>query len=73
MIMAVIPGMLAAGQGSINHMSSVTGILGLLGLAAYSMTKARLAGLARAMSTDYARKGIRVNCVTGDNRCTHVG
>lgn len=60
---AVIPGMLGAGKGSIIHMSSVTGILGLPGLAAYSMTKAGLAGLARAMSTDYARHGIRVNSV----------
>ena len=64
MCKAVIPGMLAAGQGSIIHMSSVTGILGLPGIAAYSMTKAALAGLARAMSTDYAGKGIRVNCVS---------
>ncbi len=61
---AVIPGMLKAGKGSIIHMSSVTGILGLPGLAAYSMTKAGLAGLTRAMSTDYARLGIRVNCVS---------
>lgn len=61
---AVIPGMLEVGKGSIIHMSSVTGILGLPGLAAYSMTKAGLAGLTRAMSTDYARLGIRVNCVS---------
>jgi NAD(P)-dependent dehydrogenase (short-subunit alcohol dehydrogenase family) len=54
---AVIPGMLAVGRGSIIHMSSVTGI------AAYSMTKGGLAALARAMSTDYARLGIRVNSV----------
>jgi NAD(P)-dependent dehydrogenase (short-subunit alcohol dehydrogenase family) len=60
---AVIPGMLAAGQGSIIHMSSVTGILGLPGIAAYSMTKGGLAALARAMSTDYARLGIRVNTI----------
>ncbi len=60
---AVIPGMLAVGKGSIIHMSSVTGTLGLPGVAAYSMTKAALAGLARAMSTDYARLGIRVNSV----------
>ncbi len=60
----VIPGMLAVGKGSIIHMSSVTGILGLPGIAAYSMTKAGLAGLTRAMSTDYARLGIRVNCVS---------
>lgn len=63
MCRAVIPGMLAAGKGSIIHMSSVTGILGLPGLAVYSATKASLSGLARAMSTDYARQGIRVNAV----------
>jgi NAD(P)-dependent dehydrogenase (short-subunit alcohol dehydrogenase family) len=55
--------MLKARKGSIIHMSSVTGILGLPGIAAYSMTKGGLAALARAMSTDYARLGIRVNSV----------
>ncbi len=60
---AVIPGMLSLGKGSIIHMSSVTGILGLPGLAVYSATKAALQGWARAMSTDYARQGIRVNAV----------
>jgi NAD(P)-dependent dehydrogenase (short-subunit alcohol dehydrogenase family) len=61
---AVIPGMLAAGGGSIIHMSSVTGLLGLPGLAIYSATKGALIALARAMSTDYARLGIRVNSVS---------
>ncbi len=61
---AVIPGMMAVGTGSIIHMSSVTGILGLPGIAAYSMTKGGLAALARAMSTDYARLGIRVNSIS---------
>jgi NAD(P)-dependent dehydrogenase (short-subunit alcohol dehydrogenase family) len=61
---AVIPDMLAAGRGSIIHMASVTGVLGLPGLAAYSATKGALIALARAMSTDYARLGIRVNAVS---------
>lgn len=61
---AVIPGMLHAGTGSITHMASVTGILGLPGIAAYSATKGALIALARAMSTDYARLGIRVNSVS---------
>ena len=61
---AVIPAMLEQRCGSIIFMSSVTGILGLPGLAAYSMTKGGLAALARAMSTDYAALGIRVNCVS---------
>ncbi|MDL1902031.1 SDR family oxidoreductase [Anaerolineae bacterium CFX9] len=60
---AVIPGMLEVGKGSIIHISSVTGIRGLPGIAAYSATKGALIALTRAMSTDYARQGIRVNAV----------
>jgi NAD(P)-dependent dehydrogenase (short-subunit alcohol dehydrogenase family) len=60
----IIPGMLEAKQGSIIHMASVSAILGLPGLAAYSATKGALISLARAMSTDYARAGIRVNAVS---------
>lgn len=59
----VIPSMLERRAGSIIHMASVTGILGLPGIAAYSATKAALMGLTRAMSTDYAKHGIRVNSV----------
>lgn len=61
---AVIPGMLEAGGGSIIHIASVTGIIGLPRLAAYSMTKGALIALARAMSTDYAAQGIRSNSVS---------
>ncbi|TVR20703.1 MAG: SDR family oxidoreductase [Anaerolineaceae bacterium] len=61
---AVIPGMLSVHNGSIIHMASVTGILGLPGVAAYSATKGALIALARAMSTDYARRGIRINAVS---------
>lgn len=61
---AVIPGMIEVGQGSIIHMASVTGVLGLPGLAVYSATKGALIALARAMSTDYAACGIRVNAVS---------
>lgn len=61
---AVIPGMLEQHKGSIIHMASVTGIRGLPGLAVYSATKGALIALARAMSTDYAALGIRVNSVS---------
>jgi NAD(P)-dependent dehydrogenase (short-subunit alcohol dehydrogenase family) len=61
---AVIPEMLQRREGSIIHMASVTGILGLPGVAAYSATKGALIALARAMSTDYARYGIRINAVS---------
>jgi NAD(P)-dependent dehydrogenase (short-subunit alcohol dehydrogenase family) len=61
---AIIPDMLEQGIGSIIHMASVTGILGLPGLATYTATKGGLIALARAMSTDYAGQGIRVNSVS---------
>lgn len=61
---AVIPDMLALRQGSIIHMASVTGLLGLPGLAVYSATKGALIALARAMSTDYAPHGVRTNSVS---------
>jgi NAD(P)-dependent dehydrogenase (short-subunit alcohol dehydrogenase family) len=53
---AVIPGII--------HMASITGVRGLPGLAVYSATKGALIALTRAMSTDYARYGIRVNAVS---------
>lgn len=61
---AVIPGMLANKKGSIIHMASVTGLLGLPGIAVYSMTKGALIALTRAMSTDYAQHGIRTNSIS---------
>jgi NAD(P)-dependent dehydrogenase (short-subunit alcohol dehydrogenase family) len=60
---AVIPQMMEQRQGSIIHMASVTGVIGLPGLAVYSATKGALIALARAMSTDYAPMGIRVNTI----------
>lgn len=61
---AVVPGMLKVGGSGIIHIASVTGLLGLPGIAAYSMTKGALIALARAMSTDYAQYGIRTNTVS---------
>ncbi len=61
---AVIPGMLSVQNGSIIHMASVTGLLGLPGIAVYSMTKGALIALGRVMSTDYAKQGIRTNTVS---------
>lgn len=61
---AVIPLMRRQGSGSIIFMASVTGMLGLPGLAAYSATKGALIALTRAMSTDHAGEGIRVNSIS---------
>ena len=64
MCRVVLPEMIERRDGSIIHMASVTAILGLPGVAAYSATKGAAVALARSMSTDYARLGIRVNAVS---------
>jgi NAD(P)-dependent dehydrogenase (short-subunit alcohol dehydrogenase family) len=42
-------------------MSSITGVNGLPGLAAYSSTNGALTALAWALAIDHARQGIRAN------------
>jgi meso-butanediol dehydrogenase / (S,S)-butanediol dehydrogenase / diacetyl reductase len=49
--------------GSIIHISSVTGITGVRGRAAYSATKGAIISLTRNMALDYAGRGIRINCI----------
>ena len=58
----VIPHMLERG-GNIVNTSSVTGIVGVRNRAVYSATKGALVALTRNMALDYAKYGIRVNCV----------
>jgi NAD(P)-dependent dehydrogenase (short-subunit alcohol dehydrogenase family) len=50
-------------SGSILHNSSVGGIVGFAGMAAYGAAKGGLAQLARSMATDLAPYGIRVNAL----------
>jgi NAD(P)-dependent dehydrogenase (short-subunit alcohol dehydrogenase family) len=49
--------------GSIIHLSSVTGIVGVRDRAAYSASKGAIVSLTRNMALDYADRGIRVNCI----------
>jgi NAD(P)-dependent dehydrogenase (short-subunit alcohol dehydrogenase family) len=49
--------------GSIIHVSSVTGIIGVRSRAAYSASKGGLVALTRNMAVDLAGRNIRVNCV----------
>jgi NAD(P)-dependent dehydrogenase (short-subunit alcohol dehydrogenase family) len=60
---AVLPTMIAAGKGSIIHTSSVSGLVGEAGIAAYCASKGALVMLARQMAIDYARQGVRVNAL----------
>lgn len=58
-----IPQMLRSGHGSIVNVSSRAAARGTPGLAAYTASKAGLEGLARSVTADYARSGIRCNTV----------
>jgi meso-butanediol dehydrogenase / (S,S)-butanediol dehydrogenase / diacetyl reductase len=60
---AILPGMLAAGAGSIVLTSSTSGLSGEPGLCAYDSSKAAVIQLGRQLAVEYARHGIRVNVV----------
>lgn len=60
---AEIPAMLAGGGGAIVNVASGAGLIGFAGLPAYVASKHGVVGLTRAAGLEYARKGIRVNCV----------
>lgn len=59
----VIPHMLERGGGAIVIVGSVQSMTAISNSIAYVASKHGLLGLTRAMSLDYAAKGIRVNCV----------
>jgi NAD(P)-dependent dehydrogenase (short-subunit alcohol dehydrogenase family) len=55
--------MIAAGKGSIVFLSSVAGLDPLPGLGAYSISKAGLLGLTRALARELGPHGVRVNAI----------
>lgn len=57
---AVLPGMIAAGRGTIINISSGAAHRPLPGWSAYCSAKAGLAMLTRALAADYAEHGVRV-------------
>ncbi len=59
----VIPHMVDAGRGSIVNISSRAAARGTPGVSAYSSAKAGLEALARSITVDYARAGVRCNVV----------
>jgi meso-butanediol dehydrogenase / (S,S)-butanediol dehydrogenase / diacetyl reductase len=63
MVRAVVPLMQARGGGAIVTTGSISGLFGEPALAVYTASKAAVVNLTRSMAIDYARTGVRVNCV----------
>jgi NAD(P)-dependent dehydrogenase (short-subunit alcohol dehydrogenase family) len=62
-IQSVVPGMRAAGGGSIINMSSIAWMIPSTGLPVYVTAKAAIVGLTRAMAHELGEANIRVNSV----------
>jgi NAD(P)-dependent dehydrogenase (short-subunit alcohol dehydrogenase family) len=60
---AVLPGMLSKGGGAIVNIASDQALIGKQVSAAYGASKAAIAQLSRSAALDWARHGIRVNCI----------
>jgi NAD(P)-dependent dehydrogenase (short-subunit alcohol dehydrogenase family) len=60
---AVVPGMAAAGGGSIVNMGSIAWVIPSTGLPAYVTAKAGIVGLTRTLAHELGGSWIRVNCV----------
>ena len=60
---AVLPGMLARGEGIIVNIASVAGVVAMRERAAYTASKSAVLGLTRSIAADYAAQGIRCNAI----------
>ncbi|GGJ23068.1 UNVERIFIED_ORG: NAD(P)-dependent dehydrogenase (short-subunit alcohol dehydrogenase family) [Paenarthrobacter nicotinovorans] len=69
---AVVPAMLAAGNGSIVNVSSEAGLRGSAAGAAYTVSKHAVIGLTRNSAIMYGRRGIRVNAVAPGGTRTNI-
>jgi NAD(P)-dependent dehydrogenase (short-subunit alcohol dehydrogenase family) len=60
---AVLPGMLARGQGYLLHTASAAGLLTQIGSAPYSVTKHAAVALAEWLAITHGAAGIKVSCI----------
>jgi len=58
---AVVPGMIKAGRGSIINFGSLSWMIMLGNLPAYTASKAAMHGMSRSLARDWGQHGIRVN------------
>lgn len=63
MTKAVLPGMLARGEGVIVNMASQLGQIGGVELVHYSSAKAAIIGMTKALAREVSSRGVRVNAV----------
>jgi len=70
---AVLPGMLARGEGYLVYTASAAGLLTELGSASYSVTKHAVVALAEWVSITYGDQGIRVSCLCPQLVSTNLG
>jgi len=62
-IQAVVPGMRAAGRGSIVNFTSTSFMLNIGDMPAYTAAKAGIVGLTKGLAGRYGKDGIRVNAI----------
>lgn len=60
---AVLPGMIARGEGYLLHTASAAGLLTNIGAAPYSVTKHAAVGLAEWLAITHGDQGIKVSCL----------
>jgi len=60
---AVVPGMLAAGNGKIVNVAALAGLSGKANMGAYVASKSAVIRLTESMSAELRDKGINVNCI----------
>jgi NAD(P)-dependent dehydrogenase (short-subunit alcohol dehydrogenase family) len=70
---AVLPGMLARGEGYLLHTASAAGLLTQIGSAPYSVTKHAVVGLAEWLSITHGDAGVRVSCLCPQAVATAMG
>lgn len=69
-----LPIMIEGGRGGVVvNVSSVSGLVGIRNMAAYSAAKGAIISLTRSMAADFAQYSIRVNCVAPGTAMTPMG